>query len=226
MTERDRDENGKLTHWKTGRRFLYMQIPKSPLPGTISIGPFKAKLYHKEQKTAQRQNQATCRRCLEKGHVASNCEAPIKCRQCLKSGHKTGDPECSLTPLGAEAEAQGLSKETAVAASSAQEKEILLDSQLSQPKVNPKHNDKERGRSRQRSLVIAGQATLHAVMRRQGSESLGSAKRKQTSESSPANMEKQRRLNNSDDDEVDKSDLDDDFLDSIGDDDVDKDTWG
>jgi hypothetical protein len=113
-----------------------------------------------------------------------------------------------------------------VAASSAQEKEILLDSQLSQPKVNPKHNDKERGRSRQRSLLIAGQATLHAVMRRQGSGSVGSAKRKQTSESSPANMEKQRRLNNSDDDEVDKSDLDDDFLDSIGDDDVDKDTWG
>ena len=98
ILERDRDESGKLTHWKTGRRILYVSVPKEPLPKTIQIGAFKAALYHKEQKTAERQAEAECRRCLTKGHKAAQCTAPIKCRQCLEEGHKAGDYVCKMTP--------------------------------------------------------------------------------------------------------------------------------
>ena len=96
IPERDRDENGKLTHWKTGRRFLYVAVPNEPLPKTVEIGPFKATLYHKEQKTVIRQQQSECRRCLAKGHRTSECLNPIKCKQCFGDGHKAGDPVCTL----------------------------------------------------------------------------------------------------------------------------------
>ena len=48
--ELERDEAGQLTHWKTGRRFIFIEMPSSPLPRDVRIGRFEAKLYHKEQK--------------------------------------------------------------------------------------------------------------------------------------------------------------------------------
>ncbi|KAL8619141.1 hypothetical protein ACOMHN_019413 [Nucella lapillus] len=54
--ERDRDSNGKLTRWKTGRRFLYIDIPVKPLPKQVEMGPFKASIYHKEQKRMDKGN--------------------------------------------------------------------------------------------------------------------------------------------------------------------------
>ena len=98
IEEHDRDANGKMTHWKTGRRFAYITLSKEPLPKTLDMGPFTAALYHKEQKTVDKQNEAECRRCFQKGHRSDECLAPIKCRQCYKDGHKAGDPECSLAP--------------------------------------------------------------------------------------------------------------------------------
>ena len=99
IAEHDRDENGKMTHWKTGRRFVYIVVPDEPLTRSLQIGPFRAALYHKEQKSQQRQQESECKRCLEKGHKAANCLAPIKCKQCLKDGHKAGDPVCDMTPV-------------------------------------------------------------------------------------------------------------------------------
>ena len=98
IAERDRDKNGKLTRWKTGRRFLYIGVPSEPLPKIVEIGPFKASFYHKEQKTEERQSEAECRKCLQKGHRAAACVNPIKCRQCFKDGHKAGDADCEMTP--------------------------------------------------------------------------------------------------------------------------------
>ena len=93
MDERARDERGKLTRWKTGRRFIYIDVPAQPLPKTVKIGQFTASLFHKEQKTA-----VTCSNCLMKGHHHSGCEAPVKCKQCLQDGHKAGAAECQLAP--------------------------------------------------------------------------------------------------------------------------------
>ena len=50
ILERDRDEKGKLTHWLTGRRIIYVSVPRDPLPKLIQVGPFKASVYHREQK--------------------------------------------------------------------------------------------------------------------------------------------------------------------------------
>jgi len=91
--ERGRDENGKLTRWKTGRRFVYIALPPTPLPNVMSVGLFQASLYYREQKAA-----ANCRNCLQAGHDTKACTAPIKCRVCLQDGHKAGDPNCTLAP--------------------------------------------------------------------------------------------------------------------------------
>ncbi|KAL8561114.1 hypothetical protein ACOMHN_033697 [Nucella lapillus] len=92
--ERDRDSNGKLTRWKTGRRFLYIDIPAKPLPKQVEMGPFKASIYHKEQKRMDKE----CGKCLQKGHQAADCPNVIKCHQCYKDGHKAGDPQCHMRP--------------------------------------------------------------------------------------------------------------------------------
>jgi len=93
--ERGRDENGKLTRWKTGRRFLYISLPSTPLPKSLSVGLFQASLYYRERKD---RDDATCGKCLQTGHNTKACAAPIKCRACLQDGHKTGDPACALLP--------------------------------------------------------------------------------------------------------------------------------
>eukprot|EP00745_Piridium_sociabile_P017322 TRINITY_DN26057_c0_g1_i5.p1 TRINITY_DN26057_c0_g1~~TRINITY_DN26057_c0_g1_i5.p1 ORF type:complete len:366 (+),score=55.96 TRINITY_DN26057_c0_g1_i5:150-1247(+) len=94
IDERDRDSNGKLTRWKTGRRFLYIDVPTEPLPKLLEMGPFKASLFHKEQKHLD----SECGKCLRKGHRTAACDNPVKCRQCFKDGHKAGDPHCDMTP--------------------------------------------------------------------------------------------------------------------------------
>ncbi|KAL8584498.1 hypothetical protein ACOMHN_016819 [Nucella lapillus] len=63
------------------------------------MGPFRATLYHKEQKTAQRQNEAECGKCLQKGHRTAECVNPVKCRQCFRDSHKAGDTQCDMTPV-------------------------------------------------------------------------------------------------------------------------------
>ena len=44
-----RDSNGKWTHFKTGRRFVYVQIPKLNLKPFLQIGLWRASIYYKEQ---------------------------------------------------------------------------------------------------------------------------------------------------------------------------------
>ena len=111
IEERDRDRDGRLTRWKTGRRFIYIDIPKEPLPKNIDMGPFKAALYHKEQKKTT--HHAECRRCLQKGHSSALCPNPIKCQQCYKDGHVAGDPTCSLVPDSAQESAEQGEADTA-----------------------------------------------------------------------------------------------------------------
>ena len=44
-----RDADGKLTHFKTGRRFVFVEIPKLNLKPELKIGIFKANLFYREQ---------------------------------------------------------------------------------------------------------------------------------------------------------------------------------
>ncbi|GFS01664.1 interferon-induced helicase C domain-containing protein 1 [Elysia marginata] len=86
--ERVRDPNGKLTHWLTGRRFIWIDVPKKPIRQMINIGHFKASLYYKEEKPA------SCRRCLREGHSAHQCTFEERCLNCGTSGHRKGDGKC------------------------------------------------------------------------------------------------------------------------------------
>ena len=95
IEERDRDHEGKLTRWKTGRRFVYIEIPKDPLPKQIKIGIYRASIYHKEQKKEERKKYDKCFNCFAIGHHAGECPKPQKCRACRQEGHKAGDSTCT-----------------------------------------------------------------------------------------------------------------------------------
>ena len=47
-----RDEDGKLTSFKSGRRYVYIQKPSKPLPKFVQIMKWKASLYHYGQKAS------------------------------------------------------------------------------------------------------------------------------------------------------------------------------
>ena len=38
ILERDRDEKGKLTHWLTGRRIIYVSVPRESFPSLLRWG--------------------------------------------------------------------------------------------------------------------------------------------------------------------------------------------
>ena len=45
-----RNKEGALTQWETGRRFVFITTPTTPLPPTLRVGIFTGEVYHKEQK--------------------------------------------------------------------------------------------------------------------------------------------------------------------------------
>ena len=51
-----RDENGKLSLFKSGRRFAYISEPPHPLPREFQVGKWKATLYHPGQKRVTESN--------------------------------------------------------------------------------------------------------------------------------------------------------------------------
>ncbi|GFR66097.1 hypothetical protein ElyMa_003675600 [Elysia marginata] len=78
-----RDPQGKLTEWLSGRRFVWIDVPKTNIEQYIDVSQFKARLFHKEMVT-----EMTCRRCLKKGHSAKNCTYEEVCFVCKKPGHR------------------------------------------------------------------------------------------------------------------------------------------
>ena len=101
-----RDQNNRLTRFKTGRRLIHISVPDTPLPRKMDVGNFKVEIYHKEQRLVALQANRECYKCLEKGHVAINCENNIKCRDCRKEGHRAGDPACGWVEQAAMFERQ------------------------------------------------------------------------------------------------------------------------
>ena len=92
-----RDTEGKLTRFKTGRRFLFMEVPQTPLPNMLEIAGFRARVYHKEQKVSQEKaanrESYKCRKCLKTGHFTRECrEGEFTCFDCTQPGHKRGRP--------------------------------------------------------------------------------------------------------------------------------------
>ena len=210
ISERDRDENGKLTHWKTGRRFVYIQVPDAPLPTNVNIGPFKASLYHREQKTAQRQKEAECRRCLQKGHRTVDCTQPIKCRQCLNDGHKAGDAVCALTVQGGSKNKSQQAEQTLTTAdmtqnehtdSSCNSRQTTFQQTTESDNQNKRStDDKTSSRSRHKTR----QTTLKPYKRAES----GSVKRPRSRGSLPSPADKQPRMTQGDNDQEVETDND------------------
>lgn len=90
--ERARDADNKLTRFLTGRRFVFITVPPTPLDKTLKINIFTAKVYHKEQKSIPKS--VICSRCLQPNHHVSQCTNEVVCRECKQTGHKRGDPRC------------------------------------------------------------------------------------------------------------------------------------
>ena len=91
--EKARDRDGKLSNWLTGRRFVYITVPRKPLNKFMKVGIFQATVSHKEQPKLNARPKV-CGRCLREGHGTASCVNDIICRECLKPGHKRGDPLC------------------------------------------------------------------------------------------------------------------------------------
>jgi len=89
--ERARDADNKLTRFLTGRRFVFITTPPTPLIKTVKINIFSARLFHKEQKMEKKT--PICSNCLEEGHHKSACKKDVVCQTCRKKG----DKNCSLS---------------------------------------------------------------------------------------------------------------------------------
>ena len=92
MLEKARDPDGKLTKWVTGRRFMWIELPKVSLAPFYMVSGFRARLYYREQTRPQ----VNCHNCLSPGHVAANCTSDVVCRGCRQPGHRQGDPGCTM----------------------------------------------------------------------------------------------------------------------------------
>jgi hypothetical protein len=86
--------NGKLTNCETGDRLLTVKATtlQTPLPRTMMFGKFIGRIIHTGQNNEPRTPK--CRKCLEDGHVAHECQNEWKCLTCLQSGHRKG--ECDV----------------------------------------------------------------------------------------------------------------------------------
>ena len=88
-----RNADNKLTHFQTGRRYVFITRPARPLDKELEVGlTFTATVYHKEMK--QNKN-PFCSRCLQNGHSRYMCQNDVVCKVCHRSGHMSKDPECT-----------------------------------------------------------------------------------------------------------------------------------
>lgn len=65
--------NGFLTECYNGDRAVYTEKLNKPLPRTVQMGSFTARVYHEGQNSGP----ILCSKCLAQGHHASTCTGPV-----------------------------------------------------------------------------------------------------------------------------------------------------
>ena len=155
IMEKARGPDGSLTHWKTGRRIIWINLPARPLPRATRMGDFMSFLYYREMQ----ENETTCRRCLEKGHKASECTGQEVCVTCRKPGHRRGDPECGMSRPGRQEDARDDQSERE---SSSEEDESSDDMEAGDEETehedgetkSPLQDDKKKSKSEPRMVQV------------------------------------------------------------------------
>ena len=104
-----RDKNGKLTKWETGRRFVFITVPTTPLPKMCTMGIFSAELYHREMKEKRDENRKKCANCLLPDHAAATCTNPVVCLTCFRPRHRRS--ECDQPLSGTRSDPADLDQE-------------------------------------------------------------------------------------------------------------------
>ena len=66
--EEVRNREGKFTEWLSGRRFVFIDLPKCSIERMIDVVPFKTKLFYKEMQQAN-----LCFKCNKPDHRAFEC---------------------------------------------------------------------------------------------------------------------------------------------------------
>ena len=83
-----------LTNCFTGDRHILTKGDSlvNPLPRFLTIGKYKAKIFHPGQVIEENRNDPkVCHKCLEPGHVFYQCQNDWKCKLCKQAGHKMAD---------------------------------------------------------------------------------------------------------------------------------------
>ena len=104
-----RDKNGKLTNWETGRRFVFITVPTTPLPKMCTMGIFLAELYQREMKEKRDESSKKCANCLLPDHAAATCTNPVVCLTCFRPGHRRS--ECDQPLSGTRSDPADLDQE-------------------------------------------------------------------------------------------------------------------
>ena len=103
------DKNGKLTNWETGRWFVFITVPTTPLPKMCTVGIFSAELYHREMKEKRDESRKKCANCLLPDHAAATCLYPVICLTCFRPGHRRS--ECDQPLSGTRSDPADLDQE-------------------------------------------------------------------------------------------------------------------
>ena len=87
-----RDSQGKWTHFKTGRRFVYVEMPKLNLQPFLQIGLWRASVYYREQIRPKRDNRVTEAPAGQQSDTA-NTEASTQANQKIDTPSSTGNTD-------------------------------------------------------------------------------------------------------------------------------------
>ena len=162
-----RDKNGKLTNWETGRRFVFITVPTTPLPKMCTMGIFSAELYHREMKEKRDESRKKCANCLLPDHAAATCTNPVVCLACFRPGHRRS--ECDQPLTGTRSDPADLD----------QERRETPDTITPDPPQAPPSPSPDPGSLRQRHLQRApGGREKREKEERKGKENTGSPRRR------------------------------------------------
>ena len=87
-------ETKKLTDWRNGDRYVYVEAFETPLQRIATVGSSRVRIYHEGQEAPK--SDIICTKCYGRDHSRSKCPKPeIWCRLCQCEGHKAGGEGCT-----------------------------------------------------------------------------------------------------------------------------------